>query len=92
MIKSIKTKSLKLFWNKNDSSKLTAKSVDRIDEVLDVLDNAGELRDFKLPSYEFHSLKGFNPKRYSIKVDENFRITFEFEDGDVFNIKLEDYH
>lgn len=30
--------------------------------------------------------------RYSIRVTGNWRLTFRFEDGDVFEVDLEDYH
>ncbi len=39
----------------------------------------------------FHSI-GRNPLVYSVRVNGNFRITFEFKDADVFQIWYGYYH
>jgi hypothetical protein len=35
-----------------------------------------------VPGFDFHSLQGFNPKRYSVHVNGPWCITLEFEDGE----------
>ena len=45
-----------------------------------------------LPGYDFHVLKGFKPKRYTLHVNGPICITFEFEDGEALHVDLEDYH
>lgn len=37
-------------------------------------------------------LKGYSPRRYSMRVTANWRITFAFEDEAAEAIELEDYH
>jgi len=37
-------------------------------------------------------LKGIRPSRYSIRVNDQYRITFKFEGGDALDVKCEDYH
>ncbi len=44
-----------------------------------------------LAGFKFHSLQG-SPKRYSVWVSGNWRISFGFQDGDAVAVDLEDYH
>ena len=66
--------------------------VDRIRIRLNVLNRARELRDLNLPGLGFHPLKGDRKGEFAITVTGNYRITFKFEAGDVFEVNLEDYH
>lgn len=50
------------------------------------------LEDIRLPGYDLHELKGDRQGTWSIKVSGNWRITFSFEDGEVYDVNLEDYH
>jgi len=45
-----------------------------------------------LPGYKLHSLLGKNTGRWSVWVNGNWRITFEFENEDAILIDYEDYH
>jgi proteic killer suppression protein len=47
---------------------------------------------FQPPSNRFHALAGFNPPRYSLWVNHQWRITFEWNSTDAVNVRLEDYH
>jgi proteic killer suppression protein len=44
-----------------------------------------------LPGYRFHGLQG-SPKRYSVDVNRNFRVTFAWEDGDAIDVDVEETH
>ena len=44
------------------------------------------------PGFKVHSLKGKQKGRWSIWVSGNWRLTFEFVDGDVYILDFEDYH
>jgi proteic killer suppression protein len=59
---------------------------------LNALDRARDLRDVNLPGFAFHPLKGDRKGEYAISVCGNFRMTFRFEGGDIFDLDLEDYH
>jgi len=39
-----------------------------------------------------HALKGHKKGRWSIRVNGNWRITFEFRDGNAYVLDYEDYH
>ena len=60
--------------------------------ILSILDSAEDIRDFDVPGFRFHSLKGFTPRRYSMRVNANWRVTFGWHDGTAQTIDLEDYH
>jgi hypothetical protein len=51
-----------------------------------------ELKDTALPGFGFHPLKGDRKGEYAITVTGNYRMTFRFENGDVLDLNLEDYH
>ena len=54
----------------------------RIFARLDRLDVAQRPEEMNVPGFDFHSLHGFDPKRYSVHVNGPWCITFEFEDGE----------
>jgi proteic killer suppression protein len=60
---------------------------------LDVLDAATELRQLNLPGFRLPSLKGEQAGRGAIDVSGPWRIAFQWsENGDAFQVDLEQYH
>jgi toxin HigB-1 len=92
MIKSIRHKGLKRFFEKGDSSKIQSDHVKKLRVRLAVLHAAQNLEDIDKPGFEFHSLSGEMKERWAISVSGNWRLTFEFVDGDVLVLDYEDYH
>lgn len=93
MIKSWKHKGLQKLFEKGDASGVQAKDAERIKLRLLVLDEAVTTDEFKqYPGFKFHSLKGDKQNLFAITVRANWRITFEFKDGDAYILNLEDYH
>jgi len=45
-----------------------------------------------IPEFKRHALKGQLKGRWSIWVSGNWRISFEFRDGNAFILDYEDYH
>jgi proteic killer suppression protein len=45
-----------------------------------------------IPGFRLHPLKGSERGRWSIWVNGNWRVTFEFENGNAFILDYEDYH
>lgn len=56
------------------------------------LDTALTIQDMEIPGYRPNQLKGRAKNRWSIWVSGNWRLTFEFVDGDVHVLDYEDYH
>ncbi len=66
--------------------------VNRLRMQLVALDTAQTIEDMDIPGFKLHGLKGQLKGRWSIWVSGNWRITFEFRDGNVFILDYEDYH
>jgi toxin HigB-1 len=92
MIGSVRHKGLKRFIEDDDRSKLPADMVDRIQNILTVLDDALSVEDLDLPSFRLHQLKGDMKGYYAVTVRANWRLIFRFEDGEAFDIDFVDYH
>lgn len=57
------------------------------------LDAVEELQELREPrGNRLEQLKGFDPLRYSIRVNDQWRITFNWSDGGADNVRIEDYH
>lgn len=59
---------------------------------LAALDTALEIGDMDIPGFRLHRLRGKDSSRWSIWVNGNWRVTFEFRDGDAYILDYEDYH
>lgn len=59
---------------------------------LAALDTARVVGDMDVPGFRLHPLKGRESGRWSIWVSGNWRITFEFREGDAYILDYEDYH
>jgi len=92
MIKSFKHKGLKLFFEKGSKAGIDPKQAEKIANRLLVLDSAKTIEGVDMPGFFLHSLTGNKKGLWSITVTGNWRITFEFVDGDVYIVNYEDYH
>jgi proteic killer suppression protein len=92
MIQTFKHRGLKLYFETGNPKGVAADAAKKIQIRLNVLNRAKELRDIGLPGFGFHPLKGDRRGEYAINVTGNYRITFRFDGGDVFDLNLEDYH
>ncbi len=92
MIKTFKHRGLKRLFELGDQSKVSAKYLARIEDVLARLDIADTPNFLDLPGYELHRLKGNLRGSWSVKISGNWRIVFRLIDGDVFDVDLIDYH
>ena len=64
----------------------------RAKQQLDLLDAAVRLEDLYFPpSNRFERLAGANPRRDSIRVTRQYRVTFEWDGKDSKNVRFEDY-
>ncbi|MGL6128559.1 type II toxin-antitoxin system RelE/ParE family toxin [Chryseobacterium artocarpi] len=94
MIYSITHKGLKKYWTKDDVSKLPSEMVDRIREILDIIDNVEEIpQDFDpFKGLRLHLLKGKLKGFWSVDVTGNYRIIFRFENKNAYDLDLLDTH
>lgn len=79
-------------WATSKSAKIDSRMHGRILARLDALDAAVLADDMKVPGFDFHALRGFQPTRYTVHVNGPWCITFEFADGDAYAVDFEQYH
>ena len=60
--------------------------------MLTALDTAATIDDMDIPGYRLHPLKGKMKGRWSVSVSGQWRLTFEFNSGNVELLDYEDYH
>lgn len=92
MTGTFRSKALRKLWEKDDPSGVNPNSLSRVRRILAIVDGAESLGDLDVPGFRFHALKGFDPRRYSMRVTANWRITFVWREGMAGDINLEDYH
>ena len=92
MIRSFRHKGLAELWATGKTRKIDAKLHGRILRRLEVLDQAERPEDLNVSGFDFHALRGYQPKRYTIHVNGPRCITFEFHNGDAWRVDLEQYH
>ena len=60
---------------------------------LDYLNAAHSLDDLKLPpGNRLEALKGNYEGKYSIRINDQYRIVFRFEGSNVYDVEITDYH
>ena len=45
-----------------------------------------------IPGHRLEHLKGDRKGQYSIRINDQFRVCFEWKDGDAWNVEVVDYH
>ena len=92
VIKSFKHKGLRTLFETGKATGVQPAHARRLRIQLAALDTAQEIGDMDLPGYRLHPLKGERERRWSITVNGNWRMTFEFRDGNAYVLNYEDYH
>ncbi|MDE2214932.1 MAG: type II toxin-antitoxin system RelE/ParE family toxin [Candidatus Omnitrophica bacterium] len=60
---------------------------------LDLLNAAHSLIDLKSPpANRLEGLKGDLKGKYSVRINDQYRIIFEFRDGNAYEVEIVDYH
>jgi len=92
MIRSFKHKGLELFFKTGKTKGIQFRHRKRLRIQLAALNTAERISDLDLPGYKLHKLKGDKKLTWSIIVNKNWRLTFQFNHGDVCILNYEDYH
>ena len=92
MIQTFRHRGLRQFYEAGSAADISPQFTQRLRVILGALNRAREIRDMNLPGFRLHPLKGRRKGVWSVWVSGNWRVTFRFEDGDAFDVKLEDYH
>ena len=92
MIKSFRHRGLQRLYERGDSSRLNPTLVEKVETALGLLDVAETPEAVNLPGYRLHPLRGDLRGFWSIRVSGNWRLIFRFDDRDVCDVDLVDYH
>ena len=92
MIKSFRHRGLQRLYERGDRSRMNPTLVDKVETALGLLDVAETPAAVNLPGYRLHPLRGDLRGFWSIRVSGNWRIIFRFDDRDVCDVDLVDYH
>jgi proteic killer suppression protein len=92
LIQSFRHKGLGKVFASGSAAGIQPHHAKRLRMLLAALDTAQSIEDMSIAGFRLHSLKGFEPRRWSVWVNGNWRLTFEFKDGHAFALQYEDYH
>ena len=92
MIRSFRHRGLKRLFEDGDASRVRPDMVEKVENILSVLNAASAPQDLNLPGFRFHALKGDRKGYWAVTVRANWRIVFRFKDGDALDVDFVDYH
>jgi toxin HigB-1 len=91
MIVSCKDTETEKLWSRTPGRKFTSmESTARV--KLSLLDAAVSLRDLSLPGLRLEKLKGDRAGQYSIRINDRYRICFNWRDGGACDVEVTVYH
>ena len=93
MIRGFKDKEAEKLFYREPSRKLP-RDIQRLAlRKLRMLNRAMTLDDMRIaPGNRLEALKGDREGQYSIRINNQWRICFQWKDGDVFQVEIVDYH
>jgi proteic killer suppression protein len=92
MIKSFKSRALRDYWLKGQAKGIKPEWLGPVHDLLSALEAAGSPEDIRLPTFEFHRLKGNRKDDYAVTIRGSWRITLQWKEGHAVRVNMEDYH
>ncbi len=92
MIISFRHRGLKRLYERGDRSQIGADMLDKVLNILAVLDQANEPEAMNLPTFRLHPLRGDLKGFWAVTVRANWRIIWRFEGSATVDVDLIDYH
>jgi proteic killer suppression protein len=93
MIKSFRDRETEKIWNQEMSRKLPENIQQVALRKLFMLSRSKVLEDLKVPpGNQLEKLKRDRDGQYSIRINDQWRICFEWIDGESYNVEIVDYH
>jgi proteic killer suppression protein len=91
MIGGFRHKGLEEIHLSGKTRRIGSEHVGKCVRILQLLEVAAHPADLNIAGFRFHGLQG-NPKRWSVRVSGNYRITFGWSGETAMDIDFEDYH
>ncbi len=93
MIKSFRDREAERIFHRSFSRKLPSDIQRAALRRLMLLHAATELIDLRSPpSNRLEKLSGDRSGQYSLRINDQWRVCFEWVDGDAYNVEIVDYH
>lgn len=92
MIKSFTHKGLEKFYTTGNQAGIQAIHAKKLRLILAMLNDAQSLDDINAPALRLHPLQGKKAELWAVTVQANWRVSFRFENGDVYVVDYLDYH
>jgi toxin HigB-1 len=93
MIKHFADAHIEALFQRERPSKLPHDIHRRALRKLVMLDAAQSLSDLRVPpGNRLEKLKGDREGQYSIRINDQWRVCFEWRDGDAYRVEITDYH
>jgi proteic killer suppression protein len=91
MIRSCRDRETEKVLNLRPSRKFQSIQ-DRAETVLAILHAATSLADLSIPALRLEKLKGDREGQFSIRINRQYRVCFEWLDGNAYRAEIVDYH
>jgi proteic killer suppression protein len=93
MIASFGDKTTQKIWDGERVKGFSTDIQETARRKLRMLNNSFDIKDLMIPpSNRLEKLKGNLKDFYSIRVNDQWRLIFKWENGNAFNVELIDYH
>jgi proteic killer suppression protein len=92
VIENFKHKGLKRLFEDGETKGIRTDLLEKVENILAVLNRAAGSNDMDLPGFRLHPLKGDRKGFYGVTVRANWRVIFRFEEGNACDVELIDYH
>jgi len=93
MIKSFADSDTKQVFDREYSKNLPDDLQDRAYQKLVMIDSAVDINDLRTPpGNRLEKLSGSRESQYSIRINDQWRICFQWKDGDAYYVEIVDYH
>jgi toxin HigB-1 len=93
VIRSFKDKETQKLFMGRRSRAVSGQAVRRAQLKLAQLDQVESVEELKIPpGNRLHTLGGDREGQWAIRINDQYRICFRFEDGDAYDVEATDYH
>ena len=93
MLESFKCKETLKIWNLHFSKKLPKEIQSAARRKLVAISIANTIQDLRNPPSNYlEKLKGSRKGQYSVRINNQWRICFEWKKNSAYNIEIVDYH
>lgn len=93
VIKSFRDRGTRGIWERRHSGAVLADLQRKALRKLLEIDSAEDLRDLRVPpGNRLEKLSGDREGQHSIRINDRYRVCFEWRDGDAHRVEVVDYH